>query len=107
MELRSSRRTIPGLGLHGPQMVPSLPRRLTDDRPQQQARRQPEQNDTAHQRRIVKLRHTRHWGPARIAYHLGLVPSTVHRVLRRYRMPALACLDQATGLPVRRMPVNS
>lgn len=67
----------------------------------------PNQTPQRTERRIIKLRHTRRWGPARIAYHLGLAPSTVHRVLRRYRMPALACLDQATGLPVRRMPANS
>lgn len=67
----------------------------------------PNQTPQRTERRIIKLRHTRRWGPARIAYHLGLAPSTVHRVLRRYRMPPLACLDQATGLPVRRMPVNS
>lgn len=54
------------------------------------------------ERRIVKLRHTRRWGPARIAWHLGLNPSTVHRVLRRYHMPKLAHLDQITGLPIRR-----
>ncbi|MGL5828676.1 MAG: helix-turn-helix domain-containing protein, partial [Angustibacter sp.] len=37
------------------------------------------------ERRIVKLRVTRRWGPARIAFHLGLNPSTVHQVLVRYR----------------------
>ena len=67
----------------------------------------PNQNPRRTERRIIKLRHTRRWGPAHIAFHLGMAPSTVHRVLRRYRMPALACLDQATGLPVRRTPANS
>lgn len=52
--------------------------------------------------RIVKLRHSRRWGPHRIAFHLGVPRSTVGRVLARYRMPLLAHLDQATGLPVRR-----
>lgn len=52
--------------------------------------------------RIVALRFTRRWGPHRIGYHLGLNRSTVERVLARYRMPKLAYLDQATGLPVRR-----
>ncbi len=54
------------------------------------------------ERRIVSLRFTRRWGPHRIAYHLHLARSTVGRVLARYRMPKLANIDQATGLPVRR-----
>jgi hypothetical protein len=54
------------------------------------------------ERRIIALRFTRRWGPHRIAAHLRLARSTVGKVLARYRMPALACLDQATGLPVRR-----
>src|SRR3990170_8332521 len=37
------------------------------------------------ERRIIGLRVARRWGPARIAYHLGLNPSTVHKVLTRYR----------------------
>ena len=54
------------------------------------------------ERRIIGLRFNRRWGPHRIAYHLGLNRSTVSRVLRRYQMPLLAHVDQATGLPVRR-----
>jgi transposase InsO family protein len=54
------------------------------------------------ERRIVKLRVTRRLGPARIAFRLGLPPSTVHAVLARYRCPRLADLDRATGAPVRR-----
>jgi len=54
------------------------------------------------ERRIVKLRYQRRWGPHRISYHLGVPRSTVGRVLARYRMPLLAHVDQATGLPVRR-----
>ncbi|WP_341954310.1 IS481 family transposase [Salinibacterium sp. TMP30] len=54
------------------------------------------------ERRIIALRFTRRWGPHRIGYHLHLNRSTVERVLARYRMPRLAWLDQATGLPVRR-----
>jgi hypothetical protein len=50
----------------------------------------------------VKLRYCRRWGPHRISYHLGIPRSTVGRVLARYRMPLLAHLDQATGLPVRK-----
>jgi transposase InsO family protein len=44
----------------------------------------------------------RRWGPHRIAYHLHLARSTVGRVLARFRMPRLANIDQATGLPVRK-----
>jgi len=54
------------------------------------------------ERRIIALRVTRRLGPARIAFRLGLHPSTVHAVLTRYRCPKLAHLDRATGQPVRR-----
>lgn len=54
------------------------------------------------ERRIVALRFTRRWGPHRIGYHLHMHRSTVERVLARYRMPPLAHIDQATGLPVRK-----
>ena len=54
------------------------------------------------ERRIVKLRYLHRWGPHRISYHLGVPRSTVGRVLQRYRMPLLAHVDQATGLPVRK-----
>lgn len=54
------------------------------------------------ERRILKVRLARRWGPARIAYHLCLNPSTVHRVLSRYGLARLAHLDRATGEPIRR-----
>ncbi|PZQ92069.1 MAG: IS481 family transposase [Leifsonia xyli] len=54
------------------------------------------------ERRIVALRFTRRWGPHRLGYHLGIPRSTVGRVLERYRMPPLAHIDRATGLPVRK-----
>ena len=54
------------------------------------------------ERRIIGLRVSRRLGPARIAWRLGLHPSTVHKVLARYGCPRLACLDRATGVPVRR-----
>ena len=66
----------------------------------------PHRTPTRTERRIVGLRFTRRWGPHRIAYHLHLSISTVEAVLRRYRMPKLAHLDQATGLPVRRPPAR-
>ncbi|MFT4306879.1 MAG: IS481 family transposase [Microbacterium sp.] len=72
---------------------------LTDrhSRPKTSPRRTTQRTE----RRIVALRFTRRWGPHRIAYHLGLHRSTVGRVLDRYRMPKLANVDHATGLPVR------
>jgi transposase InsO family protein len=41
-------------------------------------------------------------GPARIGYLLGLAPSTVHRVLRRYGIARLTHLDRATERGIRR-----
>jgi transposase InsO family protein len=62
----------------------------------------PRQTPTRRERRIIKIRVLRRWGPARIGYLLGIPPSTVHRVLTRYRMPRLAHLDRATAAPIRR-----
>ncbi len=58
-------------------------------------RRSPNRTCVRTERRIVALRFTRRWGPHRIAAHLHLARSTVGKVLARYRMPRLACLDQA------------
>jgi transposase InsO family protein len=66
-------------------------------RPHRCPRRLPQQVE----RRIVKLRVSRRWGPARIAYHLGLNPSTVHQVLRRYGCPRLKWTDPATGTRIK------
>jgi len=63
----------------------------------------PNQTPTRTERRIIKVRVIRRWGPARIAYLLGLQPSTVHRVLTRYGIAKLRWLDRATGRVVRRM----
>ena len=52
-------------------------------------------------RKVVHLRRTRGWGPARIGHQLGLQPSTVHRVLRREGMPRLFEVDLATRRQVR------
>lgn len=65
-------------------------------------RHHPNQTTVRTERRIIGLRFARQWGPHRIGYHLGVPRSTVGRVLDRYRMPPLAYLDQATGLPVRK-----
>jgi transposase InsO family protein len=59
--------------------------------------------DRRTERRIVGLRVARRWGPARIAYHLGLNPSTVHKVLGRYRCPRLKWTDPATGTRVKHL----
>jgi transposase InsO family protein len=73
---------------------------MTDrsSRPHSSPRRTP----TRTERRIIKVRLTRRWGPARIAGLLGLAASTVHRVLTRYKIARLAHLDRATGQAVRR-----
>lgn len=62
----------------------------------------PRRTPTRTERRIIKIRVLRRWGPARIAYLLGLHPSTVHRVLTRYRLARLRWLDRATGQIIRR-----
>lgn len=63
--------------------------------------RSPNQLPQRTERRIVKLRVTRRWGPARIAYHLGLNPSTVSQVLRRYGCPRLKWTDPSTGTRIK------
>ena len=50
---------------------------------------------------MVGLRVSRRWGPARIAYRLGLTVSTVHKILRRYGCPPLAWTDPATGVRIK------
>ncbi len=62
----------------------------------------PGRTPTRLERRIVKLRYLRRWGPARIGHHLGVHPSTCHKVLSRYRMARLSFLDRPTGRLVRR-----
>jgi transposase InsO family protein len=64
--------------------------------------RSPARTPTRTERRIIGLRVSQRLGPARIAWRLGLPPSTVHKVLVRYGCPKLACLDRATAVPVRR-----
>ncbi|BCJ39159.1 IS481 family transposase [Actinocatenispora thailandica] len=65
-------------------------------------RTSPARTPTRTERRIIKVRVLRRWGPARIGYLLGLNPATVHRVLTRYRLARLTHLDRATGRVVRR-----
>ena len=61
----------------------------------------PHQLSRRTERRILGLRVSRRWGPARIAYHLGLHTSTVHKVLQRYRCPRLKWTDPATGARIK------
>ena len=62
----------------------------------------PRRTATRTERRIIAIRVNRRWGPARIGYLLGLHPSTVHRVLSRYRLAKLTWLDRGTGRVIRR-----
>ena len=62
----------------------------------------PRRTPTRTERRIIKVRVLRRWGPARIAFLLRLNPATVHRVLTRYKLARLAHLDRATGQVIRR-----
>jgi transposase InsO family protein len=64
--------------------------------------RSPRRLPVKRERRIIGLRVTRRWGPARIAGHLHLPASTVYGVLRRFGLARLAHLDRPTGRVVRR-----
>ncbi|SFK51186.1 leucine-zipper of insertion element IS481 [Geodermatophilus ruber] len=64
--------------------------------------RSPRRTPTCLERRIIKVRVTRRWGPARIGFLLGVHPSTVYRVLSRYGMARLTRLDRPTGRVIRR-----
>ncbi len=64
--------------------------------------RSPRRTPTRLERRILKVRVIRRWGPARIGFLLGVHPSTVYRVLSRYGMARLSWLDRPTGRIVRR-----
>ncbi|WP_344382589.1 IS481 family transposase, partial [Mycolicibacterium diernhoferi] len=63
----------------------------------------PNQTPTRTERRIIKVRVIRRWGPAQIGYLLGIHPSTVHRVLTRYGIARLRWLDRPTGRVIRRI----
>ena len=52
-------------------------------------------------RKIVHLRNSRGWGPARIAHKLGMHPSTVNAVRVREGLPRLNDVDLATRRAVR------
>lgn len=59
------------------------------------------------ERRIINMRVTRRWGPARIAGQLRLVVSTVWRVLKRFGLSRLRDLDPPTGRIIRRYEKNT
>ncbi|SNS00772.1 Integrase core domain-containing protein [Haloechinothrix alba] len=65
-------------------------------------RRCPRRTPTRRERRVLQVRVSRRWGPARIAGLLGMPASTVHRILVRYGAPRLTQLDRATVRVVRR-----
>jgi len=64
--------------------------------------RMPAKTPPATTKRIVSLRLRKRLGPVQLAAHVGVAPSTVHRVLVRCRLNRLAHVDRATGEPVRR-----
>jgi transposase-like protein len=65
-------------------------------------RRSPRRTPRSIERRVEQLRRRLKLGPVRIAARLGLVPSTVYRVLRRLDLHRLAWLDRPTGRVIRR-----
>jgi transposase len=66
-------------------------------RPKSSPRRTPSRVE----RRVIGLRVSRRWGPARIAYRLRMAVSTVHKILRRYGCPPLVWTDPATGVRIK------
>jgi hypothetical protein len=66
------------------------------------ARRRPHRTDERLESRVVKLRRQHKWGPSRIAPHVGLPVSTVHRILVRHGMNRLSWMNRPTGRVVRR-----
>jgi transposase InsO family protein len=50
---------------------------------------------------VLALRAERHRGAVFLAGQLGLVASTVGRILARHQVPALASIDPITGQPIR------
>ena len=69
-------------------------------------RRCPGQTKAKVERKIVHLRRTRGWGPARIGHKIGVAPSTVHRVLTRAGCAPLAHTDLATRRELRKQVVR-
>jgi transposase InsO family protein len=62
----------------------------------------PTQISTELEAKILALRAEARRGPLFLAARLGLVASTVGRVLARNQVPALSAIDPITGAPIRR-----
>jgi transposase InsO family protein len=62
----------------------------------------PTRTDPATEAQILALRERERRGAVYLAGELGLVASTVGRVLARHQVPHLAAIDPITGEPVRR-----
>jgi hypothetical protein len=82
------------------QVCPTTAKRWADrsSRPH----RSPRRTAAPVERKVLHLRATCRWGPARIGGRLGMNPSTVHRVLSRAGVSRLAHLDRGTRQPIRR-----
>jgi transposase InsO family protein len=65
-------------------------------------RHSPTRTPAAVEAKILQLRAHAHRGPVFLAGELGLVASTVGRVLRRHQVPPLSAIDPITGAPLRR-----
>jgi transposase len=61
----------------------------------------PRRTTSQRERRVLGLRVSRRWGPARIAYQLGMAVSTVYKILTRFGCPPLTWTDPATGIRIR------
>jgi transposase InsO family protein len=66
-------------------------------RPHRSPMRTPEEVET----QVLALRRDSHRGAVFLAGELGLVASTVGRILARHHVPALAAIDPITGAPLR------
>src|SRR3954469_2192347 len=53
------------------------------------------------EQKVLAARRRRQRGAVVLAAELGMNPSTVGRILRRYQVPPLAAVDPITGQPVR------
>lgn len=62
----------------------------------------PTQTSPEIEAQVLELRIERHRGAVFLAGELGLVASTVGRILARRQMPALGSIDPITGEPIRR-----
>jgi len=85
------------------QPVPTLLRTpRTRDRRLLRPHTSPTRTSTAVEARVLAARADLRRGAVYLAGELGLVASTVGRILHRHRVPALAAVDPITGLPLRR-----